>query len=156
MKKLLMLVLVAGVCAFGLAACGGDDDEGYSSVEESAEEKIQRIAEEYIIYLVENAGFHAPTSARVLRAGYDSAENGNRSAIIFESTGIFYFTIQANTLGGGQRTGDSVILYGGPQDKEIMSNDEPGNDYDSMQFLLDVARLNAALREHWQSLGVID
>lgn len=115
---------------------------------------IQRTAEEYIVYKIENAGFVAPTSAVVLRAGYSSAEFGDEFARAFGSTGIFYFTVQAGTRAGGQSTGDSVILHGGARDKEIMSNNDPGNNYNSMEHLLDVAALNAALGKHWESLGI--
>ena len=183
MRKFLVLLLIAVLLVISLVGCGGDrrtyeevataieaedfegalelldsipDFEDTENLREQAEIGIiQRTAEEYLVYRVENGGFHAPTSARVLRAGYTSAEGGCSSSIIFESTGIFWFTIQATTLGGGERTGDSVILYGGERDRQMMSNDDPGNDYDSMEQLLDVGRLNAVLREHWISLGVI-
>jgi len=116
---------------------------------------IQKAAEEYVLYRILNGGFHVPTSAVVLRAGYTSADGGCSYSIVFGSTGVFWLTIQANTVGGGARTNDSVILFGGERDREIMSNNDPGNDYDTMELLLDVARLNAVLREHWVNIGII-
>jgi len=182
MKKIVVLLLVLSLVSV-LVGCGSDsrtyeeaaaaieaeDFEGalelldsipdYEDTDNLREQAkigiIQRTAEEYLIYRIENGGLHAPTSARVLRAGYTSAEGGCSTSIIFESTGIFWFTIQATTLGGGERTSDSVILYGGERNRNILSNDDPGNDYDAMEHLLDVARLNNALRNHWISLGVI-
>jgi hypothetical protein len=127
---------------------------GINTASEDDTKIIQRTAEEYLIYMVENSGFHAPTSVAVLRAGYSSAEYGDEYALTLRSTGIFYFTLQAATLGGGQTSRDRVILYGGVRDKEIFLNDDPGNDYTSIEHLLDVARLNTALRNHWESLGI--
>ena len=111
MKRLFALML--GVfLALALVACGVVN-------EPSEEEVVQQLANEYIAYFVRNAGFVAETTARVLNAGYDSAENGNRSAIIFGSDGIIYLTIQSRTRGGGISTGDWVILVGGEDDKRI-------------------------------------
>jgi len=132
------------------------DHEDEDNVREQAEQGIlQNTALEYILYLIENTRFHAPTSVRVLKAGYNSAENGDKYASVFESDGLFYFTIQANTKGGGTTTGDYVILHGGKRDKDIMENDDPGNDYDSLKRL-DVGNLNNGIIEYWSELGIND
>gem|GEM_PF-3957782 len=133
------------------------DYEDAENVREQAELGIiQDTALEYMIYLIENSGFHAPTSVRVLKAGYHSAKDGDEYASFFESDGIFYFTIQATTKGGGSATGDYVILHGGDKDKDIMSNDDPGNDYDSLKNLLDVGKLNNGITDYWTELGITD
>ena len=130
------------------------DEEGFQDI--IYQGIIQQAAEEYIIHLVDNGGYYVPTSIKVLKAGYNSADNGDRYANVFEADGIFYFTIQAGTKGGGTTSGDTVILYGGDQDKEIMTNNDPGNDYDACEISLNVKALNETIKKHWEDLGVGD
>ena len=115
---------------------------------------IQQKSEEIVLGLAEDGSYYVPTSIRVLKAGYNSALNGDKYANAFQTDGIFYFTIQAQTKGGGLATSDLVILYGGERDGERMKNDDPGNEYDSLEMGIDVSSINSMLNEHWKELGV--
>ena len=145
--KRLFVFLLAVFMALSFVACGGEREP-----ELSEEEVWQQLANEYVIYFVENAGFVAETTARILRAGFNSAENGDRFALAFEVDGIIYFSVQSRTRGGGISTSEFVILVGGDRDKDIMTHEN--TDFGLLELALDVRQLNNAITDHWYSLGI--
>jgi len=119
-----------------------------TSEEKISDEQIsetQKLAEEYILSVVHSASSGKPRDITVVKAGYNSKNNEDDLFIkATKGDGLFYFTIEED-FEGQIFTDDVLVVYGGEDDTKVHGNNSAGNDYDSLEELLDVDRLNAAV-----------
>lgn len=123
--------------------------EDPDKIRETAEEELfQKLAEEYVIHVIENLGFHYPMEVRVIDAGYyELSEEEGES--FDNAEGLFLMKFSSKTKIGLSTITEAVALHGGESDKGNFSNKD-GNSliYDKT---FDGKKLNEAIEKHWNN-----